>query len=409
MKIFYGWRIALAASGIQFLLAGLLYQAFGAYVAVLTQEKGWSKTALSGGSALQAMEAAVLGPLLGWIIDRFGSRWMVRAGVLMAGIGFMVLSRIDTITGFYGAILVIALGSSLCGWFPLNVTVINWFQRLRARALSVVALGLSFGGLIVPLVALSMVEFGWRSTAFWSGVAFIVIGVPLASVFRNKPEEHGLTLDGLPPDAPGPAGSDASGGSAQTAREFSFREALRTSAFWLIAFGHGLALFVVTAVNTHAITHMNQGLGYTVGEASLVITLMTVSQVFGVLLGGWLGDRYPKRYVAAACMLMHCAGMLLLTWAVHVSMLIAFAIIHGTAWGLRGPFMQAIRADYFGRRAIGKIMGMSSLIVVIGQIGGPIIAGLFADINGNYRLGFTILALIAGSGVVLFLAAKPPR
>ena len=83
--------------------------------------------------------------------------------------------------------------------------------------------------------------------------------------------------------------------------------------------------------------------------------------------------------------------------------------MHGIGWGLRGPFMQAIRADYFGRDSIGMIMGLSSLITVFGQIGGPIIAGAFADWTGDYRAGFTLLAMMAGSGSLFFLLAKQPR
>src|SRR2546422_408260 len=88
-------------------------------------------------------------------------------------------------------------------------------------------------------------------------------------------------------------------------------------------------------------------------------------------------------------------GLLLLTYAVALPMLIAFAALHGVAWGLRGPFMQAIRADYFGRAAIGMILGLSYLIIVVGQVGGPMIAGIMADATGDYRAGFTILALLA--------------
>jgi MFS family permease len=71
--------------------------------------------------------------------------------------------------------------------------------------------------------------------------------------------------------------------------------------------------------------------------------------------------------------------------------------------------MQAIRADYFGRRSIGMIMGLSSLIIVFGQIGGPMLAGAFADWTGNYRAGFTLLAVLAGVGSLFFLFAKPPK
>jgi len=108
-------------------------------------------------------------------------------------------------------------------------------------------------------------------------------------------------------------------------------------------------------------------------------------------------------------MLMHMTGLLLLTYAVTPPMVMAFAVLHGAAWGLRGPFMQALRADYFGRSAIGMILGLSLMIVVVGQIGGPMIAGILADHTGNYRVGFTILALLAGLGSLFFVLAKKPE
>ena len=98
----------------------------------------------------------------------------------------------------------------------------------------------------------------------------------------------------------------------------------------------------------------------------------------------------------------------MLTYAGGVAMLIAFAVLHGSAWGLRGPFMQAIRADYFGRRSIGMILGLSAMVIVVGQIGGPIVAGVFADLTGDYRAGFTTLAVLAGMGSLFFLLARRP-
>lgn len=401
---FYGWRLVAIAAAIQCLQAGLLHSAFGAYVAVLVDERGWSKTALSGAAALQSLEAALLGPLLGWLIDRSGARRMIVAGIVIFALGFMVLSRIDSIQGFYGAIVLIAIGASFSGYFPLTVAVVQWFERHRARALSAMGFGLAAGGLAVPAVAWSMQTFGWRATAFGSGVLLLLVGLPLALAIRSRPEDHGQAPDGLPPAPPPAAGEVQPAGP----REFSAREALRTRAFWLLALGHGVALLVVTAVNVHAITHLKEGLGYSVAQASFFITLMTVGQAAGVGLGYLIGDRYQKRYVAAWCMLMHAAGLLMLTYATHAAMLVVFAALHGMAWGLRGPFMQAIRADYFGRNAIGMIMGLSAAVIALGQIGGPLVAGAFADAFGNYRAGFTLLAVVAGLGSLLFVVAKKP-
>jgi sugar phosphate permease len=406
MRLFYGWYMVAAGSAIQFLQAGLMTQSFGAYVAVLQAERGWSKTALSGAAALQQMEAAILGPVLGWFIDRFGPQGMIRVGMLVFGVGLMLLSQTDTLAGFYAAFLVVALGSSLCGFFPLNVALINWFERWRARALSSMSIGLALGGISVPLVAWSLQTYGWRATAFGSGVIAIVVGLPLAFVMKSRPEDHGLTVDGLPPQAH--IESHESKGDAT--RDFTAKEAVRTRAFWLLSLGHGFALFVVHAVSVHSISHMNQGLGYTLEQASLVYTLLTLSQIGGVGVGWWIGDRYEKRLIAAACMLMHMVALLLLTYASSVPMVLAFAVLHGAAWGLRGPFMQALRADYFGRSAIGMILGLSLMIIVVGQVGGPMVAGIFADLTGNYRLGFTVLALLAGLGSLFFvLAYKPQR
>ncbi|HEV3010865.1 MAG TPA: MFS transporter, partial [Burkholderiales bacterium] len=371
-KLFYGWRMVSAAVGLQFLQAGLVTQAFGAYLAVLADEQGWSKTALSGAAALQQMEVALLGPVLGWAIDRFGPKVFVRAGVVVFGIGLCLLSQVHTLPAFYGAFIVIALGSSLSGFFPLNVALIHWFERKRARALSAMSIGLAFGGIMVPLVASSLTTFGWRPTALASGILSILVGVPLALVIRNSPHEHGEFVDGIAQESPSGANADQTANQDAT-RDFTAREALGTSAFWLISLGHGFALFVVHAVSVHAITHLKEGLGYSVAAASLVISLVTIFQIVGVLLGWWIGDRYKKRLIAAACMLGHALGLLLLTYAVSLPMVIAFAVLHGTAWGLRGPFMQAMRADYFGRSAIGMILGLSFMIIVVGQVGGPII------------------------------------
>ena len=147
--------------------------------------------------------------------------------------------------------------------------------------------------------------------------------------------------------------------------------------------------------------------------AVFAIMLQTVAQLAGVGLGAMIGDRYDKRRLSALCMLGHMLGLLCLTYAdinasTVTAMIVAYAILHGTAWGLRGPMMQALRADYFGRSAIGMILGLSFMIMVIGQVGGPMIAGIMADITGNYRAGFTTLAVLAGLGSIFFLFAKRP-
>ncbi len=407
MKFFYGWRMVGAACAIQFLLAAFLTQALGLYIAVLSDEMGWSKTTLSGAAALQSVEAAIIGPILGWIMDRFGPQNMIRVGLVFFSAGLLLLSQVNVVGSFYISAILMAIGASLSGYFPLSVALVQWFEKFRARALSIMGLGFAMGGLAVPLIAWSMHLWGWRATAAGSGFLVLIFGLPMAGIIRRRPEDHGEHVDGIDPAlivAEQPGGHEA----APVQVEFTAAQAIRTRAFWMLAIGHGLALLVVSAVNVHAITHMKEGLGYSVANASWVIMIMTFGQIAGVIFGASMGDRFDKRKVAALCMLAHGLGMVCLTFATNMAMLVAFGLFHGFAWGLRGPFMSAIRADYFGRNAIGLILGLSAVIIAMGQIGGPMIAGVMADLTGDYRLGFSLLALLSALGSLSFILATKP-
>ncbi len=406
MKIFYGWKMVGAACAIQFLLGALLLQSFGLYIAVLSEEMGWSKTTLSGAAALQSAESAIIGPLLGWLMDRLGPQSIIRWGIVIFSAGLLLLSQVDSVATFYFSAALMAVGASLAGYFPLSVAIVHWFEKQRARALSIMSLGLALGGLAVPLMAWSMQQWGWRHTALGTGVLALVVGLPMARVIRRRPQDHGDYVDGIAP-ASTPA-DPLSAPKAPAPVGFTARQALATRAFWMLALGHGLALLVVTAVNVHAITHIKEGLGYSVATAGWVIMLMTFGQLVGVLLGAGMGERFDKRKVAALCMLSHAIGLLFLTFSTHLAELVAFAVFHGLAWGLRGPLMQAIRADYFGVGAIGAIMGISAAVIAVGQIAGPMVAGVLADLTGDYRLGFTLLALTAAMGSLAFMLATKP-
>jgi MFS family permease len=411
---FHGWRIVAAAGTIQFMLGALQSQSFGLYIAALAQEMGWSKTALAGAAALQSVEAAIVGPVLGWLLDRVGTRAAVRSGLLIFGAGLLLLSQVQTLPVFYASAVMMAIGASLGGYFALSVTLVQWFEVHRARALSVLSLGLAAGGLIVPLIAMSMQWWGWRTTAAVSGVFVCVAGWLLARTIHSRPEDLGQHVDGVAPAVPAAAQAGAPPADADASAPlpgYTLQEALRTSAFWLLSLGHALALLVVLAVNVHAVTHMTTGLGLSVTQAGWVITVMTMGQLLGVLLGMWIGNRFDKRHVTAWCMVGHAAGLLCLTWSTGPLLLLGFAVFHGMAWGLRGSFMYAMRADYFGRRAIGAIFGVSTAFVALGQVGGPMIAGALADLTGDYRAGFTLIAAMSAAGSLCFLLARrpPPR
>ncbi len=408
-KVFYGWWMVAGGCFIQIVLGLLMFHSFGLYVNKLEEEFQWSKTTFSLAFAMTRIESGLLGPVQGWAIDRFGPRIMIRIGIASTGLGFVLFSFTNSVTTFFLTFFLIAVGASLAGFVTLVVAVVNWFERKRSLALGLMSSGFSIGGLLVPLVVLSMNEIGWRNTSIAAGVLIFVVGQIVATFIHHRPEDLGETIDGAPPPAPPPKAASGSDPVVIPASEdFSTQEALRSPSFWFISIGHGAAVLIIGALMVHLVEHL-EDLGYSTFAAGFVIALMTGVQLVGQVGGGFLGDRMNKRLLLATCMVGHVIALLLVTYATAFWMVFLFAILNGIAWGARGPMQQALRADYFGRRDFGKIMGFSSLIVMFGMMSGPIIAGAMADAFGNYELGFTVLAVIAGVGTIFFAAAKPPQ
>jgi sugar phosphate permease len=401
-RVFFGWWIVGASGGVQYLASMLWMQSYGAYVVLLQQDFGWSKTLLAGAFALTRVESGLLGPLQGWLVDRFGPRLILRVGTVLFALGFLLFSQVETLLGFYLTFALIALGSSLGGFATLMVSLVNWFSRHRAKAVAISQVGYALGGFSVPLVIILLEAYGWRTTAVISGILVIVVGLPLVQVVRHRPSELGEVPDGTVPE-PVPAHAGGTVGL-----DFTARQAMRTSAFWLISGGHAFALLTVSAVMVHLVPHLTEGLGYTLAAAGGVVALMTAFQVVGQLAGGYLGDVVNKRLICAICMVAHAVGLLLVTFAASGWMVVGFAVLHGLGWGARGPQMVALRADYFGPSSFGTIMGFSSLIVMFGMSGGPIIAGYMADVSGDYESGLALLAGCSLFGSLLFLIARPP-
>ncbi len=415
-RVFYGWWIVGGGFSLQAIVGSLMIHSFTAYFPLLQAQFGWSRALLSGAFALSRAESGILGPLQGWLIDKFGPRIMVRVGMLMFGAGFILFSRTDSVLDYYLTFALMAVGSSVAGFLTVATTIVNWFERRRSLAMAIAMSGFGIGGLLVPAIAWSLTSFGWRPTAFFSGVLIMVVGLPIAQIMRQRPEQYGYLPDGVTTPVPYSV-EDSSQGSLNLSAVpgqdgvtgFTAREAMRTPTFWLLSFGHAMALLTVGAVSLHLIPHIIDSVGVSVTAASSAVAVMTVFNVMGQLGGGLLGDRFSKRALAAGAMLLHSVALLTLAYATTLVPVYIFAVLHGTAWGVRGPLMTTIRADYFGRASFATIMGFSSLIVMVGMTIGPLFAGIMADIFDGYRVGFIVIAAITAVGSLFFVFARAPN
>ena len=200
--LFYGWRIVGAAFGTQILHSSVLFLSQGFYVVELEATFGWTRGAISWAFALIRLEAGLLGPLQGWMIDRFGPRPVMRIGTLVFGGGLILFARIESLWQLFAVMALVAVGSSLAGFLTIHIAIAHWFVRKRGLAMGLTSTGFAAGALFVPLVGWSIMALGWRPTAVISGVLVLAVGLPAAQVFRRRPQDMGTVPDGEPPPGP---------------------------------------------------------------------------------------------------------------------------------------------------------------------------------------------------------------
>ena len=196
--IFYGWWIVGASFFIALLAGGVVLYGFTAIFEPISSEQSWSYTQVSIAASIRSVEAGLLAPLSGWLVDRLGPRRMIFAGGLFIAAGLFVISFTTSLAMFYGGFVLIAIGSDCTGSTVLITAVTHWFKRRLGLAGGLTVAGFGFGGLLVPFLTMLIDSFGWRTAIFVLAIVVLVVMVPLSLLFRNKPEQYGLAPDGAP-------------------------------------------------------------------------------------------------------------------------------------------------------------------------------------------------------------------
>ena len=403
---FYGWWIVLSCVLFHALFGSAFGFTFGQYLLSIEEQFGWSKFAIASTYSGSLLLAGFLSPAHGWLLDRFHPRLIMQVGTVFFGLGFIALPFADTFPAFFTVIMIMSLGANLSGWLTLTTVTARWFRRKRAFAMGLGSTGIGLAGVLSMIVAWSLVVHGWESTAIGSGIAILVIGLPLCQLMRGNPEEYGMVPDG----APSPARSKAPATPVVTPGEIDFTvgEAMRDRSFWYVSTGHAVALIAVFALLAHLPAHLVQGLGWSKTSAQTILALMTVASIIGQVGGGYAGDRYNKAHLAAVCMLMHAVALVMLAFTGSTLIIVVAALLHGLAWGIRGPLMMAIRADFYGRRSFGQIAGYSNVLVMLGPLIGPTFAGRMNDVYGDYTGAFLLISVVVAMGSLLFLGSRRP-
>lgn len=408
--VFYGWWIVLAVFPIHLWSSGSFFYGFTAFFNPLIATFGWSYTATSFAVSLRQVESGIAAPAVGFLSDRLGARKIILAGVIWTGLGFILLSFVQSLWSFYVLFVFLSIGFSFCMPVPGYSAVANWFIKKRSTALGVVSAAAGAGGFVVPVIAWLIRQYDWRVALIVLGLAMWIIGIPLSFVIRYRPEPYGYLPDGEE-KRPEPARNVALQGKAKTASsaeaEFTVRQALKTRSLWLLALVVGISFASVQAVAVHIMPFLDT-VGVPRAAASMVVALMAVSSAVGRLIFGWLGDRWDKKYLLALTFLLQTVGLLIFAYTHSAWQAIVAMALFGPGMGAVVTFRLAIQADYFGRKAFGSIQGLILGLTTMQTIATPVFAGWIYDMRGSYQLAWLILSMLLFVSMMLTLTLKPP-
>lgn len=403
-RCFYGW-IVVAITALAIVIAAGVRSAPGALLLPLEQELGWSRTLLSAAVSLGLLLYGAVAPVSGAVIDRWGPRRVLLAGLVVIGASMLASARMTALWQlylFWGALSGIGTGVVA---LVLGAAVANrWFVRRRGLVTGIFGAATSAGQLIFyPLLVHLAEQHGWRFSVVLLGGLALLLLPPVVWLMRDQPADVGLRPYGadtvLPAAPPAPVGQ-------------ALRQALATPTFWLLA----LTFLICGAtsnglVGTHFIPHVgDHGVAPTV--AANLLALMGAMNFLGTIVSGWLTDRYDPRRLLAIYYSLRGLALLLLPFVRSAGGLAAFAILFGLDYIATVPPTTTLVADTFGRRQVGTIFGWIFCAHQVGAALAAWLGGLVHDRLGAYGPAFVaagaLAVLAAGLALLIDRRARGP-
>ncbi len=411
---FYGWVILFSAASTQVVRNSAASLTIAVFIFPLSEEFGWSRALIAGAASLGGLAASFASPMVGWLVDRYGARLVLFSSVVVLGISTVSLAWATVPIAFYVAYGVGRVIFSSPVQIGSSVVVSRWFIRMRGRATGILFWSHSIGLVAFPLIASVIIGVsGWREAWIVLGIMVWAIALlPTGLLLVQQPEDVGLQPDGDPPipasTAPDGYGAEAASSPAAEEPVWTLREAMRTPALWMFATATGSVFLVQAGVNTHLAAYLRDQ-GLSAAFAGFGISLNAAFLGLGSLFWGWLTERVPPRYVMAAIAVIVGGSSALFIIADSTVEVLAYSTLFGFGVGGLLSVPPVAYADYYGRRSLGVIRGVTEPLTSFGQAIGAVLAGVVFDLTGSYQLAFATFAILSGLAMMLVLFARPPR
>ncbi len=396
-SVFYGWWILLLGCITIAVGSGVLYHGFSVFFLPLKRDLAISSAAVSLLYGAARLEGGFDGPLIGYLIDRFGPRRLMIWGAAQAGVGLILLSQVRSFWSFFLVYtFIVSLGFNAGFFHPVYAVINSWFIRHRGVAFSMTGAASSVGGMIMaPLLAYLIFSFGWRTAAVLAGIIILIIALPAALPIRRSPEILGLQPDGRPPvEKPSAGGKTVEPQFLES--DFTVARALRSVDYWLLYLAIVFRVLVTVALTIHFVPLLVWK-GMEERDCAYLVSVFAFGTIFTTLVSGWMGDRWPKSLLCSAGIIPLVAGMLILmlhpSAASVYALPIGLAVVMGTV-----PLNWALIGDLFGRLKYASLRGIIGIGNGLGTFLSPVFAGWVFDRSGSYSsvlLTFVLIHLVA--------------
>lgn len=406
-RFFYGWIIVACSFVVLAVSYGIQFS-YGVFMPAISAETGWGRTSLSLPYSLYVLVYSAFGFVTGVGTDRLGPRIVIGAGGVLLGTGIALMSRAEALWHLYLWLgCVAALGMS-AAFVPCNATVVRWFIHSRGLALGLSASGASFGNFAIPPLAAGLIGlYGWRDAYLLLGLGSAAILIVCALFMVRDPEARGLYPDGIAPADVSPAARAEPRPAADARDAWTLARARRTLPFWLLM-GVFTSTWLVIFLPMVHIVPFAVDLGVPRVRAATLISAIGLAGFAGRLIAGPLSDRCGRLVTLAACLGAEAVAFGGFASSTDSSILFPSAVLFGFGYGGSTALFPAIVGDFYGRLAVGAIVGFFFSLAGSAAAVGPLAAGYIYDAYGGYRLAFVMSAVLNLAGVAFLCFVKKP-
>lgn len=408
LPFYYGWTVVGAGFMTMFVSNGTAFWALQVFVGPMQEDTGWARASIMGALTVRWIVGGVGGLLLGFVLDkRHGPVLLLVAGALLDGGSMAALHWVDSQFEFlllFG--LAGGVGSIGTGRLIVGALIPKWFVMRRGVAMGVAATGSGVSALMVsPLAQVIVESAGWRAGWVWLGALTLALLLPLALLVRRAPEDIGLLPDG----AQSPAynvRSDAR--DAEQERSATVGEALRSPALWLLTLATSVGLFSMST-NASSMVPYFESIGFTPAVAAAGLAVYGAFSTASRFIWGYVADRITVRRAIVLQSVLTAGGVALQLVAGGQTALFLIVAYHGLMLGGFVVLQPLVWPEYFGRRSLGAITGITQFFTTFVLAAGPVFAGAVFDATDAYLWAYRTLVGTWLLTAVLMAVVRPSQ